>query len=321
MTSPTLLSPIGKYVRAFLLKRTPKADHISFSLKNIYVFFSAQGLLFGLLLIITFVMGINYANNLVLGLCFYLFGMWLVGVFYTFVQLSALELTLIEISLTEAQKDAWVSVQIANKSGKSSRQIVLGFDGGEPVIVPYVDKTMTVRLSVPTHQRGRMALPRLTIHTVYPLGILKAWAYAYFDSPVYVYPKPQKFDWQTTLHAMHGDGEQTGLVGKIGQDEFERLDEYQAGESLARVSWGHLARGAGMLTKHFADPVGIQTKVDYQQMPSIHHEQKLSEMAFAIKALQDSELGFFVVLPSWKSEFGSGQAFVQSCLLALAKEP
>ena len=321
MKPSVFLAPIYKHIHAFLVKRTPKANHISFSLKNVYIFFSPQGVLFGALLIITFVMGVNYANNLVLGLCFYLFGMWLVGVFYTFVQLSAIELTLIDTSLTQAGEDAWVSIQISTKSGKPSRQIELAFEGGKPIVVPSVDKSATIKLSVPTHQRGRMTIPRLSIHTVYPLGILKAWAYAYFDSPIYVYPKPQKFDWQASLYATPNDGEQMGLVGQMGQDEFDRLDAYQVGESLARVSWGHLARGVGMMTKHFADPVGTQQKIDYQEMPSSHHEQKLSEMAFAIKALQDSETAFYIVLPNFVSEFGSGQAFVQECLLSLAKEP
>lgn len=321
MKSSTFLRPVREYVHAFLVRRTPKSDHIVFSLKNIYVFFSAQGYLFGLLLAVTFVMGVNYANNLVLGLCFYLFGMWLVGVFYTFVQISALELTLIETSLTQAGQDAWVSVQISTKSNKPSRQIVLGFDGGKAVVVPSADKILTVQLPVPTAKRGRMTLPRLTVHTVYPLGILKAWAYAYFDTPVYVYPKPQAFDWQIGIFVNDEHGEQLGVMGKVGQDEFDRLDDYQIGESLARVSWGHLARGAGLLTKHFADPVGTQRKVDYQDMPSTNHEQKLSQMAFAIKALQDSQMSFCVVLPDFTSEFGLGKDFVQACLLNLAKTP
>lgn len=315
-----LLSPILGRVRAFLLRRTPRADEISFSLKNVYVFFSRQGFLFGVLLAITFVMGVNYANNLVLGLCFYLFGMWLVGVFYTFVQVSSLRLRLVETSLTQATEMAWVTVEISTKSAKPSRQIVLRFDGGEPVTVPSVDKT-TVRLSVPTYERGRMSLPRLTVHTVYPLGVLKAWAYAYFDSPVYVYPKPQAFDWQANLHNTHSDGEQVGLTGRVGQDEFDRLDDYQAGESLSRVSWGHLARGAGMLTKHFVDPVGTQRQVNYAEMPSSHHEQKLSEMTFAVLTLKDSQVPFCMVLPNSTSEFGTGQGFVDKCLMTLAKEP
>ncbi|MDO4897380.1 MAG: hypothetical protein Q3971_08465 [Moraxella sp.] len=315
-----LLSPIRQQSHAFFKRRSPKSDHVSLGLSNVYVFFSRQGFLFGLLLVITFIMGVNYGNNLVLGLCFYLFGIWLVAVFYTFVQVSSLEFKLIKTHLTQAGDMAWVDVEISTKSGQPSRQVCLSFDGGEPVVVSSLSKE-TVSLSVPTNERGVMSLPRLTVQSVYPLGVLRAWAYVYFDSPVYVYPKAYPFDYQKNIFSHQANGGQIGVMGRVGQDDFDRLDSYQMGESLARVSWGHLARGAGMLTKHFADPVGIHRQVAYDDMPSSHHEQKLSEMVFVLHAMQDNELAFYFILPNTPAQFGSGQAFVQECLLKLAKTP
>lgn len=315
-----VFDPIRQKLQAFFARRSPKDDEVSLGLNNVYVFFSRQGALFGLLLLVTFVMGVNYGNNLVLGLCFYLFGIWLVAVFYTFVQVSSLKLKLIKTHLSQAGEMGFVDVEIDIKSGQPSRQIVLQFEGGELFTVSSVSAPTTVRLSVPTHQRGRMTLPKLTVHTVYPLGILKAWSYIYFKSPMYVYPKLMPFEWQHSF-AHESESEQMGVMGKMGQDDFDRLDGYRAGENLSRVSWGHVARGAGMLTKHFADHVGVYRQVAYADMPSVHHEQKLSQMAFVLHAMQEGELAFYFVLPNEPAVFGEGRAFVQECLLKLAKTP
>ncbi len=56
--------------RQFFDKRTPRQDSFGLGLRNIYIFFSRQGWLFLLLLLVTFVTGTNYGNNLVLGLFF-----------------------------------------------------------------------------------------------------------------------------------------------------------------------------------------------------------------------------------------------------------
>lgn len=323
-------------LHAFLLARTPRADKVSLGLSNVYVFFSRQGLLFGLLLIITFVMGVNYANNLVLGLFFYLFGIWLVGVFYTFVQVSGVQIRLVETSLAKAESLAWITLEISTKSGKPSRQLVMGFESSSDHLtaqdkqtfdthrhttITSLDKPTLVRLPVCADKRGRMSLPRLTIQSVYPLGVLRAWSYVYFDSPVFVYPKPVPFDHQHDKKITSDEGEQMSTTSVAGQNDFDRLDDYIKGESLARVSWSHVARGAGMLTKRFADPVGRQWCLDYADMPSINHEQKLSELAFAVLELKNSQLAFCLHLPSGKGELGMGEEFIKQSLLRLAKEP
>ena len=48
--------------------RAPKNDSATLNLRNVYIFFSREGMLFAVLLVITFIAGINYGNNLVLGL-------------------------------------------------------------------------------------------------------------------------------------------------------------------------------------------------------------------------------------------------------------
>lgn len=313
------------YVRRFFDKRAPRADSFTLTVNKIYVFFSRQGILFAFLLLITFVAGVNYGNNLILGLFFYLLSIWVVSAIVTFLQLFRLQFALKDISLTECGELAWVTLAVANGQGKAVRQLYLAFDDkraddkvARHVLIGELDKEVLVRLPVATHRRGRLVLPRLTVKSVYPLGIVQAWSYGFFAQTGWVYPTPQAFDAKTSLAYAYDDKANQGAYQK-GQDEFDALGQYVEGESLARVSWSHVARGAGMLTKQFADPIGNQTVFDYGQMPASHHEGKLSELAHLVLAAGDTP--FCLVLPSGAGQFGVGQAFIQQSLIRLAQEP
>lgn len=320
----------------FFASRVKRSDDMTFGIRNVYIFFSRQGLLFGALLITTFITGINYGNNLVLGLCFYLFGVWLLTVFYTFVQVSALHVRLVEVALAQSGSIGWATLEISSRSAKPSRQIFLGFqqptteslssenkailETSGSVVLPYVDKPVLVRLPICANQRGRMTLPRLEVHSVYPLGVMKAWTYAYFERPMWVYPSPVTFEWQNNKKSTPSDGNEWSNIGVVGQSDFDSLTEYVAGESLARVSWSHVARGAGMLTKRFADSVGREWVIDYQDMPSAHHDGRLGELTFAVLQMKNAQMPFMLNLPSGAGELGQGDEFVNECLLRLAKE-
>lgn len=313
---------------AFFARRSPRQDSVSLGLRNVYIFSSRVGGLFVLLLIATFITGINYGNNLVLGLCFYLFGIWLISVFYTFVQISGLDIRLVETELVEAKSVGYVTLELSSRSAKPSRQVVLRFDGWtktentkSQVIVPAVSGSMLVKVPVYASNRGVMTLPRLTISSRYPLGVMRAWSYVYLASPMYVYPKPISFDWQSIRQMVDSDGDEQSAMSRAGQDDFDMLDEYEQGESLSRVSWAHTARGMGMLTKHFSDTGGREWCLRYEDMPSAMHESKLGELSHAVQSMSGLGVPFMLILPSGHGDIGVGDDFVRQCLLRLAQEP
>lgn len=323
------------FATRFFESRAPRRDDFTLGIRNIYVFFSRQGLLFLLLLIITFITGVNYGNNLVLGLFFYLLSIWLVAAVLTFLQLSRLQIQLQSVSLAPAGGLAWVTFSLKNHQGRAVRQLELAFwetadvavlSASEREIykksrqlrVSSVEKEVTLSLPVIAERRGVLVLPKLVLKSRYPLGVASAWSYGFFLREGFVYPTPKAFDSQTTART-EGRDEVNSPRYQVGQDDFDKLDSYISGESLARVSWAHVARGVGMLTKHFADPVGGQTVLSYHDMPSARHEDKLSELAYAV--LKQDATPFVLVLPSGAGAVGSGEEFIQASLLRLAKEP
>ena len=336
-------APITSAVSRWFASRAPKSDSATLNLRNVYIFFSREGMLFAVLLIITFIAGINYGNNLVLGLCFYLISVWLISFHVTFAHISGLQVRLLEVTMAEAGAPVWVTLQLQSDSRQPRRQLLFSFDltdkktdreikkktknnmnSQHSVLVTRLQGEQTIRLPVQTHKRGQLELPRLKIKTVYPLGIMRAWSYVYFARTAWVCPKPEVFDWQQQYGVASQEDLAAGGQYRQGQDDFERLDSYIEGESLARVSWGHVARGQGMLTKHFADPVGQEQTLDYGNMPAAHHEQKLAQLAHGVLTLGQLGVPFTMCLPNDVPSavvMGEGNSFAQACLLRLAKAP
>ncbi|WP_413518704.1 DUF58 domain-containing protein [Psychrobacter glacincola] len=341
--SKAFTAPITSAVSRWFASRAPKSDSAKLNLRNVYIFFSREGMLFAVLLIITFIAGINYGNNLVLGLCFYLISVWLISFHVTFAHISGLKVRLLDVTMAEAGAPVWVTLQLQSDSRQPRRQLLFSFDSSNKktdrkikkktknnmnsqhsVRVTQLKGEQIIRLPVQTHRRGQFELPRLRIKTVYPLGIMRAWSYVYFSRQAWIYPKSEAFDWQEQYAVASQEDLVTGWQYRQGQDDFERLDNYIEGESLARVSWGHVARGQGMLTKHFADPVGQEQTLDYADMPAAHHEQKLAQLAYGVSTLGQLGVPFSMRLPNdapSAAVMGEGDSFIQACLLRLAKAP
>lgn len=331
----------SSYFQRWFANRAPRQDSVKLNLRNVYIFFSREGALFALLLIITFIAGINYANNLVLGLCFYLISIWVISFHLTFAHVMGLNVQLLEVTMAAAGEPVWVTLKISSESGKPRRQLSFRFDhshmskeemaiqlgvsetvAGHPsrLLLPSLSGEQIIKLPVFTQCRGRLELPRLIISSVYPLGIMRAWSYVYFATPAWVYPAPIKFEWETQYAMAKDEEANQSMYATEGQNDFEQLDNYIEGQSLARVSWAHVARGQGMLTKHFADPIGRELRLDYADMPALQHEQKLSQMVFALQSLAQSPQAFQVILPDdGAGEIGQGDSFVKASLLRLAK--
>jgi len=331
-----LTVPIKSTLSRWFASRAPKNDSAILNLRNVYIFFSREGMLFAVLLVITFIAGVNYGNNLVLGLCFYLVSVWLISFHVTFAHISGLQIRLLDVTMTQAGSPAWVTLQLDSKSCQPRRQLLFEFETSadrnrkadtndqNAILITRLQGEEVIRLPVQTSNRGQFELPRLTIKTVYPLGIMRAWSYVYFARKAWVYPKPETFDWQAQYAVASMEDLPTGGQYRQGQDDFERLDNYIEGESLARVSWSHVARGQGMFTKHFADPVGHEQTLDYADMPAAHHEQKLAQLAHGALTLGQLGVPFQMRLPSdapATSVMGDGEVFAQACLLRLAKAP
>lgn len=306
-------------VQRWLQRRLPPLQQVVLNQKRIFIFLSAEGALYSVLLLIVFIAGVNYANNLVLGFCFFLGSILVVTIHHTYAHLSGLKIESIDALDSEVGGAAQYRIKIAPTGSKPHRQIRLEWVDQTQQIDTLADAQMLL-FKLPTLQRGRFTPPRIKVSTVYPLGILRAWSYVYFDLPVWVSPQPVACE-LVEHGAYAATDEEQSTERMSGQDEFEGLNSFVAGESMARISWAHLARGQGLLSKHFSDPRGQQQILDYQRMPPASHELRLSYLAYWVKQLAAQQVSFGLRLPQAELPVGSGEQHLRAALRLLAEQP
>lgn len=277
--------------------------------KDVLVFIYKQGFLYLVLIVITFIAGINYANNLILGFCFLISAILCISFYLTFKQLHGLEIELVAPEVGQVSQPLILKV-LFKQSVQTVRYLRLDWQGQEHFL--YLDQTQqSLELAVLPEQRGRYELGVLKIYATYPLGLVRAWTYLYPKQKVWIAPKA--YDWQKE-HKSQPTSAQDSL------DEFKELRTFQHGDSYQNVAWKQVARGQGFFIKMFEAQANHQhVEIVYQQIPALGHEEKLSFMMGLIEQCEQLGDDYAVILPHARLESGQGQIQLMKVRLLLAQ--
>ncbi|MGN5765096.1 DUF58 domain-containing protein [Acinetobacter calcoaceticus] len=277
--------------------------------KDVLVFIYKQGFLYLVLIVITFIAGINYANNLILGFCFLISAILCISFYLTFKQLHGLQIELVVAEVGQVEQPLILKI-LLKQSTQTVRYLRLNWQEQEHFL--YLEQTQqSLELAVLPEQRGRYELDALKIYATYPLGLVRAWTYLYPKQAVWIAPKAD--DWQQE-HKLQPTPAQDSL------DEFKELRNFQHGDSYQNVAWKQVARGQGFLIKMFEAQTNHQhMDIDYQLIPALGHEQKLSLMMGLIEQCEQSGNDYAVILPHARLESGQGQSQLMKARLLLAQ--
>lgn len=264
---------------------------------DILVFMYKQGYLYLVLILITFIAGINYANNLILGFCFLISSILCISFYLTFKQLNQL---IIEMTIPElGQVDRSLIIKIHFQQNEI-RSRYLYIQTGEKIHRIYLDqKEQRFDLEFHPITRGRFELPNVQIYSTYPFGLVRAWSYLYLKQIIWIAPKTANFqnEYQSSGHSDLPD-----------MDEFRELRNYQLGDSLQAVSWKKLARGQGMHVKQFENHTELNMiQIDYAKMPSVNHEEKLSLMMGLVEKCEQQHVPYSVMMNADTLQQGLGK--------------
>ncbi|MEE9357081.1 hypothetical protein [Candidatus Vondammii sp. HM_W22] len=161
--------------------------------RKIYIMPTRYGFGFGLLLMLMLIGSINYANNLGFFLTFLLAGLGLVTILHTWRNLLGVELQAGRVNPIFAGDKANFEILLINKRRSERPDIRLQLKGSEAVETDLQNRSrqsLSLLLSAP--RRGKLGLPRFSISTRYPTGLLRAWCYVELESECLVYPAPGK---------------------------------------------------------------------------------------------------------------------------------
>lgn len=266
-----------------------------------------------LLLLIAFI----YNNNLVYLLSFLLASIFFVTILHTFKALAGLVVRAGPVQPVFAGEAAGFTVTVSNP-GKHQRPALSANLENEQSFSLDADESKTLTLYVATRKRGWLLMDTVTLASTYPLGAFRAWSPLRFNSKVLVYPKPGA----AAIPFPEGGG--TGEKGaytasRAGQDEFNGVRGYQAGDPLRQIHWKAYAKGQGLYSKQYAgdEEVG-ELWLDYSKAPGGHFEERISQLCRWVLDAEQAGLKYGLLLPGRKLEPGCGKKHYSSCLEALA---
>ncbi|AKH21120.1 DUF58 domain-containing protein [Sedimenticola thiotaurini] len=284
--------------------------------QQIYILPTRQGLGFALLLLLMWIGSINYANNLGLLLTFLLAGLGLVAMLHTWRNLLGLQIRPGRCEPVFKGQSARFEILVSHTGRDERPGIQLQVAAGEPVaddLPPAGEQAFT--LPVRAERRGRLLLPRCTLSTRYPLGLLYAWSYLELEAETLVYPAPGPRSRLTSQPSYQPSSQ--GDKG-VGSDDFIGLRGYRPGDSPRQIDWKTEAREQGLQTKQFGGDRADRLWIDWASYPGLETEARLSALCRAVLDAAEQQQAFGLRLPDQELKPARGETQLQAALTALA---
>ena len=298
--------------------KSPEAAPIVLGQRRVYVLPTRFGLAYAGLLLVMLIGAINYNLSLGYALVFLAAGLGVVAIFHSFRNLVRISISPGRAEPVFAGEPASFHLLLGHPDAGMRPAIRLQLPGQPPVECDLPGGGQTpVRLDLPTDRRGWLDLPRLQLSTCYPLGLIRAWAYAAPALRLLVYPAPAR-DAAAAAFA----GETGGQDGRgIGMEDFAGLRNHQAADPPRHVAWRAAARqeSGPLLTKQF-DGAATQTLwLDWDSLPAgLGVEARLSLLTRGVCDADAEGLLWGLRLPGTALAPARGDEHRRACLQALA---
>lgn len=295
--------------------RLPPQDRITLDRGKVFIFPSRPGFGFLFLLVLLWLMGTNYENNLVYIFTFLLTGFFLVAMLHSFANLGGLEVRYAGYQPAFAGDLVALEVILSQHGSRYRDGLLVSFAGSERQQVSLLDDEIRATLLVPTRRRGWLNPGRMTLESYFPMGLFRVWTHLDLNCRALIYPKPVAAEPARKTSIASGQGP---LEAGEGTEDFVGLRTYVTGESRHRIAWKNYAREQGLHTKHFADPMDERIWLDWEQFPGMDREARLSRLCARLLKVSAQGLAYGLRLPGVEIQPSRGESHRQRLLRELA---
>jgi len=291
-------------------------DPVRLDRRRIYILPTALGLGYAAMVFAMVLGGLNFGNNLGLGLAFLLASIGLVAMHHCHGNLLGLELRLAGTESAFAGGEVVFRLLLENHSVTARPQVELaaGTATASVADVPAAGQA-TLELRLPAGRRGRVPLARYTVATRHPLGLFRAWSVVHGEHHAIAWPAPAARGRTPPGVATDTGGAQDRAQG---EHDFAGLRPFQPGDSLRRIAWKAYARGQGLLTKQYAGTDVVSHIFDWESLPALGTEARLAQICRWVIDAHERGEAYGLRLPGMTIEPNLGPAQRERCLNALA---
>ena len=297
-------------ISRYLDKRQPAADKVTLVQKLIFILPTRYGWWFVLLIVLLYLLGTNYQNNLILLLCYLLLSVFLVNIVLAYQNLRGLTLQCRQAPEGFAGEPTTAVVNLSND--KKHLMLNMHFVQQNDTILLSQSAT-TATLSLNGTKRGKYALPRIKISSQYPFGLWRAWSYVALAQHYWVYPHPDAD--KAVLNNVSDDASQHAKT-----DAGETLSPYRAGDSIRHMVWKRLARDPAnpvVRQQHFS----AQAEPSWVVVPALSGDALERALRYAsqqLLQLEQTGSSYGLKLPALTLPQAKGPQHLQRCLQELA---
>lgn len=302
--------------RTWLRRRIPAASEVTLDQRRIFILPTGYGLVYLAVIAALFLGGINYENNPMLGMSFFLAGLFVVAILHTFRNLAGVCLLAGDMRPGFAQARGALEIRLRARPRRRHVSLWLSWKGSltrEVTVEPGEERSVWLDVVLP--RRGRIRPPRLRVETRFPLGLFRAWSLVDLDQHCLAWPAPLESAWCPAAGGEDDEGAEGPLAGS---DDYEGLRAYAPGDSLRAIDWKSLARERGLNTKLFVDPAEGRCWLEWDRLAGEDVELRLAHLCWWVLELERAGAPWGLRLPDGTLAPGNGPDHQQRALRMLA---
>ena len=302
----------------YLQKRIPIKNSVKLNINNTFILPSTFGWCCIGIVVCLFVLGTNFQNNIILLLCYFILAMVLLAVFHSYFFFIQHEFTFLDISPDYENRQPLLPIQIKSTLDYKGATLVFSVDNKVKGRHSQTNASQTIKLPIGKYVRGYYKCPQVKLSATYGFGLFNCWSILNPTLTFFVYPSPQKS--AMTLFRTNSDAQLDHASDSqyVISDDLQGIREHQITDPINHVSWKHVAKGQGMLTKDFSENRGISGWLRLQDLSHLSTEEALRCLCYQIQQLDKDQVQFGVDLGECKILPTEGQAHLHQCLVQLA---
>lgn len=310
------------YQRWALRGPAPEAWPVQLDQRRIYVLPTAAGLAYGCTLLLMLVASINYNLSLGYALVFLLVAIGLLAILQAYRNLVNLRLVSGQCASVFAGQAACLTLVLQNDRAEVRAAIEARLPGQAALDFELAASRQTaVQIPLATSRRGWLPMPRLTLATRWPLGLVRAWGYAEPELRCLVYPAPASAAPPLPRAPLLQRGRASRVTMAEGQDDFAGLRRHQPADPPGHIAWKLAARTehGSLQSKRFQAESADELWLRWQDLPeATESERRLAILCRWVCQAHAAGLAWGLELPQTRLKPAHGTAHYQHCLRQLA---
>lgn len=289
--------------------------------ERIYIVPHWAGLAFSVLIIVVFAAGFVFSASAsltqTLGIALVVAGV--VALIQSNENLRGVEISGCHSAPAAAGEDAVLELTLRNGSTSERIGLTVRSDWRHrpqvsawiPLIEP--QETKTVRLRIPTHRRGRFAVPKLWVCSVMPVGLCFSWKTFPQTGEYFVFPVPRG----VPLDLDSNSGRDLDAGRGDGSEDVSGHRPYTPGDALTRMDWRVFARTGKLLVRSLEESGGDDVVLRWEDTAFLpDQEQRLEQLSFWIAQCLRENRAFVLDLDDARRDLNSSN--LAGCQEALA---